>query len=101
MYLWRSEWLRIQIPRHPKFPEWHASLGAFTRQVLAMVLEDNITPEIIEYVHQAPADEWEEYDFLQAIGGGNPDPEMKLSLTELVLDFVYHHLDEYGEETGY
>ena len=97
-YLWRGELLRIQIQRHPKYLEWHASLGAFTRQVLAMVLEDNITPEIIEYARKAPDEEWEAHDFLQAIGWGNPDPDLRLSLTEIVLDLTYHNLDEFGEE---
>jgi hypothetical protein len=92
-----SELKRVQIKNHPNFPEWYATLKPHARQAIDLVLEDNVTPELISFVQDVPEDEWDEFQFLGVIGGGNPDPKVQAALTNFSLGDILISVEDFGK----
>ena len=83
-----NEILRLNIKNLANFPDWYGSLPPYARRVFDLLMEEDATPGLIEMAQQAPPDEWDQFTFLRAIGGGNPDPNITLALTNVVLGFI-------------
>jgi hypothetical protein len=92
-----SELKRVQIQNHPNFPAWHASLKPHARQVLDLILEEDVTPELILFAQEAPGEEWEEFQFLRVIGGGNPGPSAQAALTNFSLGDILISVEDFGK----
>jgi len=92
-----SELKRVQIQNHPNFQEWYATLKSHARQAIDLVLEDNVTPELILFAQNVPKDEWDEFQFLQVIGGGNPDPSIQAALTNFSLGDILISVEDFGK----
>ena len=92
-----NELKRVQIQNHPNFESWYASLEPHARQVIDFILEEDVTAELIAFSQDAPDDEWEKFQFLRIIGGGNPDPVVIFALTNFTLEDVYDDVKEFGK----
>ena len=88
-----NEKLRLQIQHHPNYPAWYAALPAHARLVFGALIDADATPELIELAQQSPDDEWEDLQFLRMLGGGNPDPKVALSLTNVTLHDIATDLE--------
>jgi len=92
-----NELSRVLIQNHPHYAAWYSSLGPHARQALENILEEDITPELIVFSQQAPDEEWEHAQFLRVIGGGNPNPEVALSLTNFTLRDILMTVRDFGK----
>ena len=91
-----SELKRVQIQNHPNFPVWHAALKTHAQYVIDLILEEDVTPELIQLAQEAPTEEWEEYQFLRVIGGGNPKPDVQAALTNGSLGEILFSVEGFG-----
>lgn len=89
-----NEILRLKIREHPKFPAWLAALPEHTQEVVERLLDEQVTGELIELAQAAPDEEWERFQFLRMLGGGNPDPMVTHLLTRLVLMEISLRLEQ-------
>jgi hypothetical protein len=85
----RIEHCRVQIQNHPNYAEWRRALQPFGRWVFDFIMDNDITPELVQFSHEAPEQEWEEFDFLRMVGGATPNG--LLASTSYVLNEI---LDE-------
>ncbi len=69
-----------------KTEELIASLPSYTAQIVAEVIKTGVTPELIKMAGNAPDGEWQRYQILRILGGGNPD--QLSALTELAMDEI-------------
>ena len=92
-----NELRRVQIQNHANYPDWFASLPTHSRQVFEMILEEDVTPELILLAKQAPDEQWEGFEFLRVIGGGNPSPAVQSDLTNVTLLDILESLDTFGK----
>lgn len=90
-----NELKRVQIQNHYNFPAWYSALKPHARQMIDLILEDDVTPDFILFAQQAPDDEWKEFQFLRVIGGGNPNPDVILALTNVSLGEILLDVDEF------
>ncbi|HEY3312847.1 MAG TPA: hypothetical protein VGK00_14500 [Anaerolineales bacterium] len=93
-----NEVKRVQIQNHANFGAWLESLQPHARAVVDKVLEDDVTPELIYFAQDAPEAEWDEFDVLRIVGGGNPDPYVALSLTNVTLGEMLYEVRNFGIE---
>ena len=90
-----NELRRVLIQNHPNFPEWYSTLGAHARHVIDDILEEDVTPELIAFSQQAPEEEWNSFQFLAVIAGGNPNPNVALALTNFALGDILIEVREF------
>ena len=87
---------RVDITDNPNFNDWYGTLTPHVRQILDDLLDHNVTPEMINDAQDATKQEWDDYTFIRAIGGGNPSPTVANDLTDVVLEFLPWDID-FGE----
>lgn len=75
-----------------KAEELIAHLPAYTAQIVAEVIKTGVTPELIVRAGNAPDEEWQRYQILRILGGGNPDHLD--ALTDLVMDEIRVALED-------
>lgn len=92
-----NELRRVLIQNHPNFANWYGHLAPHARQVLDNILEEDVTPELIAFSQEAPHEEWEAYQFLAVIAGGNPSPHVALALTNFALLDILVEVREFGQ----
>lgn len=92
-----NELRRVLIQNHPNFANWYGKLGPHARQVLDNILEEDVTPELISFSQESPAEEWEAFQFLAVIAGGNPNPSVALALTNFALLDILGEVREFGQ----
>ena len=92
-----NELRRVLIQNHSNFAKWYSMLAPHARQVLDNILEEDVTPELISFSQEASPEECREFQFLAAIAGGNPDPEVALALTNFVLANILGEVREFKE----
>jgi hypothetical protein len=83
-----NELKRVQIQNHRNFSAWHEALKPHARQVIDCILEEDVTPGLILLAQEAPEDEWDNDQILRIIGGGNPNPSIRTSLTNFSLQEI-------------
>lgn len=93
-----NEFKRVKIQNHPNYSGWYAALRPYARQVIDLILEENLTPEQIFFVQEAPEDELDEYQFLLIIAGGNPNPAMMAALTNFTLGDILIEVQDFGKD---
>jgi hypothetical protein len=79
-----------------KADELIARLPAYTAQIVADIIKTGVTPELIVRAGNAPDEEWQRYQILRILGGGNP--AHLDTLTDLAMDEIRIALEE-GELT--
>lgn len=79
---------RVSITDDPDFNEWYGTLPSRVSQLLDDILDHNVTPEMIYAAQETSPEEWEEFTFIRAMGGGNPSPTVANDLTDVVLGLV-------------
>jgi hypothetical protein len=85
-----NEIVRLKIREHPNFAAGREKLPPYARQIFDTLLEEEVTPELIELCQEAPDEEWQQVFFMGVLGGGNPNPYVARMLTNLVLrDMLY------------
>lgn len=92
-----NELRRVLIQNHPNFGNWYGQLGPHARQVLDNVLEEDVTAELIAFSQEAPSEEWEAFQFLAVIAGGNPNPSVSVALTNFALMDILVEVREYDQ----
>jgi hypothetical protein len=90
-----NELRRVLIQNHTHFPDWYSTLGAHARQVVDNILEEDITPELIAFAQESPEEEWNTFQFLVMIAGGNPSPNVALALTNFALGDILTEVREF------
>ena len=80
-----NELRRVQIQNHASYSAWYAALMPYARQIIDFILEEDLTPESIIIAQDAPEEEWEQYQFISIIAGGNPRPSNMPALTNFTL----------------
>ena len=93
-----NELRRVQIQNHASFPAWHAALKPYARQIIDFILEQDLTPEWIIHAGEAPEEEWEEYQFISIIAGGNPRPSNMPALTNFTLGDILVEVEDSGKQ---
>jgi hypothetical protein len=88
-----NEILRLNIQHHPNYFGWYISMPLHSRRIFQTLMEEDVTPELIELSLQSPDDEWDEFEFLRVVGGGNPEPDLVLALTNVVLTDIWFFLE--------
>ena len=94
----QNELRRVQIQNHRNFPGWHAALQPYARQIIDFILEEDLTPESIIFARDAPEEEWEEYQFISIIAGGNPRPSNMPALTNFTLGAILVEVEDFGKQ---
>jgi hypothetical protein len=92
-----NEFKRVKIQNHPNYPAWYEVLKPFARQIVDLILEEDLTPEYILFAQDAPEEEQEEYQFLLIIAGGNPNPTLMPALTNFTLGDILLEVREFGK----
>jgi len=90
-----NEIKRVQIQNHPRYAAWRTSLPAYTQQMLESILENDLTLESILFAQAAPEAEWDQYQFVSIIGGGDPIPANMLELTNFTLTDILIEVREF------
>ena len=93
-----NELRRVQIQNHSNFSAWYAALKPHARQIIDFILEEDLTPESIIHAQEAPEEEWEEYQFISIIAGGNPRPSNMLALTNFTLSDILVEVEGFGKQ---
>ncbi len=93
-----NEIKRVKIQNHPNYLAWYEALKPFARQIVDLILEQDLTPEYIHLVQDAPEEEQNEYQFLLIIAGGNPNPTLMPALTNFTLGDILLEVREFGKE---
>jgi len=86
-----NELRRVLIQNHPSFADWYVMLGSHGQEVVENILKEDVTAELIHFAQESPDEEWNDFQFLRMIGGGNPNPAIASTLTNFVLGDI---LDE-------
>ena len=94
----QNELRRVQIQNHRNFGVWHAALQPYARQIIDFILEEDLTPESIIFARDAPEEEWEEYQFISIIAGGNPRPSNMPALTNFTLGDILVEVEDFGKQ---
>lgn len=95
----QNELRRVQIQNHANYSAWYAALKPYARQIIDLILEEDLTPESIIHAQEAPEEEWEEYQFISIIAGGNPRPANMPALTNFTLSDILVEVEDFGKET--
>ncbi len=77
--------MREDIPNQPGFENWYIKLSPRVRDLFHAVMEADVTPELILSAQEVPQQEMQGLPFVAAIANGNPDPAVRLDLTNVVL----------------
>jgi len=93
-----NEIKRVKIQNHPNYLAWYEALKPFARQIVDLILEQDLTPEYIHLVQDAPEEQQNEYQFLLIISGGNPNPTLMPALTNFALGDILLEVREFGKE---
>jgi hypothetical protein len=81
-----NELRRVLIQNHPNFSGWYSALTARTRQAVDIILDEDVTPELIYFSQDVVQEEGEAaVQFMLILAGGNPSPQMTLALTNIAL----------------
>jgi hypothetical protein len=88
---------RVDIPDHPGFENWYIKLSPRVRDLFHAVMEADVTPELILSAQEVPEQEWRGLPFVAAIAGGNPDPAVRLDLTNVVLWEIMLEVESFNE----
>jgi hypothetical protein len=88
-----NELRRVLIQNHPNFSDWYSTLGPHARQVVDNIVEEDVTPELIAFAQEAPEEEWDAFQFLVMIAGGNPTPG--IALTNVALGDILTEVREF------
>jgi hypothetical protein len=91
-----NEILRLRIKHHPNFSIWYDSLPPHAKQVFDRLIDEDVTPELIELSQAAPEHEWDNVEFLRVIGGGNADLSVALALTNFTLGDILCDIENQG-----
>jgi hypothetical protein len=91
-----NELKRVQIRNQANYPAWYAALQPHARQVIDFILEEDVTPELIRFALEAPDEEWNNFQFLRIIGGGNPSPSNMPGLTNFTLADILIDVEDFG-----
>ena len=70
----------------------------YARQIIDFILEEDLTPELIIFAQDAPEEEWEDYQFISIIAGGNPRPSNMPALTNFMLSDILIEVEDFGKE---
>jgi hypothetical protein len=93
-----NELRRGIIENHPGFPEWYESMSPRAQYIIDRVIEENVTPELIEYAGETmEVDKFMGHRFIQYIAGGNPNPDVVLALTNMALEDIAMHVLLFGK----
>lgn len=92
-----NELRRVLIQNHPNFAEWYALLGSHGQQVVDNILEEDVKAELIRFAQESPDEEWNDFQFLRMIGGGNPNPAISSTLTNFVLGDILDEVRKFGK----
>ena len=95
-----NEIKRMHIANHRNLDVWMAHLSPWARDAVEYILEENLTGEWIQRAQALSEDEFCEYTFIAMIAGGNPDPRIAPSLTNVVLGEILLELDQFGGEVA-
>lgn len=95
----QNELRRVQIQNHSNFSAWYSALKPYARQIIDLILEEDLRPEYIIFARDAPEEEWEEYQFISIIAGGNPRPSNMPALTNFVLGDILIEVEDFGKES--
>jgi hypothetical protein len=93
-----NEFKRVKIQNHPNYLAWYEVLKPYARQIIDLILQEDLTPEYILFAQEAPEEEQDEYQFLLIIAGGNPNPALMAALTNFTLGDVLLELREFGTD---
>jgi len=93
-----NEVKRVKIQNHRDYSAWYTSLSPHAKQVIDIILEEDVTPELITFAQDAPSEDWAQYQFLRVIGGGNPDPDISVVLTNFSLGDILYHVEMFSKK---
>lgn len=93
-----NELRRVQIQNHANYSNWYTSLTPYARQIIDLLLEEDLTPESIVFAQNAPEEEYYEYQFISIIAGGNPKPANMPRLTNFTLIDIHLEVTDFGEK---
>jgi len=92
-----NEFKRVLIQNHPHYPAWFAGLSPLAKQMITVLMEEELTPADILLAHDASEEEWNTYSFFKVIANGNPDPDIMPALTNFTLRDVLLEVREFRE----
>jgi hypothetical protein len=94
-----NELRRVQIQNHANYSAWYAALMPYARQIIDFILEEDLTPEYIIFAQDAPEEEWEKYQFISIIAGGNPRPSNMPALTNFTLGDILTEVEDFERKS--
>jgi hypothetical protein len=93
-----NELRRVLIRNHASYPVWYASIKPYACQIIDFILEEDLTPDSILLAQNAPMEEYDEYQFISIIAGGNPIPSNMPALTNFALGDLLYEVREFGKK---
>ena len=77
--------MREGMTDYPGFENWYNKMSPRVRELFHAVMEADVAPALILAAQEVPEEERRGFAFVRAIAGGNPDPAVRLDLTNVVL----------------
>jgi hypothetical protein len=89
--------MREGIPDQPGFENWYIKMSPRVRDLFHAVMEADVTPELILSAREVPEQERQGFAFVAAIANGNPNPAVRLDLTNVVLWEISLEVESFNE----
>ena len=94
--VFENELRRVLIQNHQNFSDWYSTLTPRTRQVVDIILDEDVTPELIYFSQEVVQEEGEvAFQFVHILAGGNPSPNVTLALTNFALGDILLEVREF------
>ena len=94
-----NELRRVQIQNHAHYSAWYSALMPYARQIIDFILEEDLTPDSIIFAQDAPEEEWEKYQFISIIAGGNPRLSNMPGLTNFTLGDILLEVEDFERKS--
>jgi len=91
-----NELRRVLIQNHPNYASWYGALTPRSQQVVDILLEEDVTPELINRSQEIAGEESDAFQFIHILAGGNPSPNVVLALTNFALGDILVAVREFG-----
>ncbi len=80
-----NELRRVLIQNHLNYPSWYETLTPRAREVIDVILKEDVTPELIQFSQEVVEEDSHTFQFMYILAGGNPSPDVVLTLTNFAL----------------
>jgi hypothetical protein len=87
-----NELRRVLIQNHPNYPSWYERLTPRAREVVDVIIKEDVTPELIQFSQEVVEEDSGTFQFMFILAGGDPSPNVVLALTNFALGDILQNV---------